>query len=183
MKAPNWVCSLGMALAVAGVGGALVACGGSSAAAKYASSIKAGELPMGESWDGVYFNPVYGMLHLVPNGDNMVGKWKRADSSHWGELSGTVDGNVFRYTWTEHRYGAFGPSGDVHGSGVFIYKVPPQKDDSVKVIPELDGKYSLDDSSELGDWHCVKQLNLKPDLSSITGENPAEPGVKGDQWQ
>lgn len=146
-------------------------------------TVKAGELPAGESWDGVYFNPVYGYLHLQPNGDNMVGRWKRADSSHWGELSGTVDGNVFRFTWTEHRYGAIGPSGDVHGAGEFVYKVPPQKDESIKVIPELDGKYVLDDSSEVGDWHCVKQLNLKPDLNSITGENPVEPGAKGDQWQ
>ena len=171
-----------MVLAIAGVGSVLGGCGGSPYT-KFRTPKTAGELPAGESWDGVYFNPVYGYLHLVPNGDNMVGKWKRADSSHWGELSGTVEGNIFRFTWTEHRYGAIGPSGDVHGSGVFIYKVPPQKDDSIKVIPELDGQYALDDSSEIGDWHCVKQLNLKPDLSSITGENPVEPGAKGDQWQ
>jgi hypothetical protein len=170
-----------MALAMAGASGALVACGG-GAAAKFAS-VKASEMPAGESWDGVYYNPVYGYLHLVPQGENVVGRWKRADSSHWGELSGALDGNVFRYTWTEHRYGAIGPSGDVHGAGMFVYIVPPQKDESMKPIPELDGKYSLDDSSEIGDWHCVKQLNLKPDLNSINGENPAEPASKGDRWQ
>jgi hypothetical protein len=182
MKARRWVYGLGWALALAGAAGALEACGGGGAAAKFAST-KGGEMPANESWDGVYFNPVYGYLHLVPQGENVIGRWKRADSSHWGEMSGTVDGNVFHFTWTEHRYGAIGPSGDVHGSGIFVYKVPPQKDESLKTIPELDGKYALDDSQEIGDWHCVKQLNLKPDLNSITGENPSDPTSKGDQWQ
>ena len=181
MKARRWVYGLGVLLAVTGAVGSIAACGG-GVAAKFAAT-KASEMPGGESWDGVYFNPVYGYLHLVPQGENIVGRWKRADSSHWGELSGTVDGNVFHFTWTEHRYGAIGPSGEAHGSGVFVYKVPPQKDDSQKVIPELDGKYALDDSQEIGDWHCVKQINPKPDLNSITGDNPTDPTSKGDRWQ
>jgi hypothetical protein len=175
------MCSLGMVVVVAGAGAApLVACGAS--AAKF-PQVKGAALPSSETWDGVYFNPVYGYLHLVPQGDNMVGRWKRADSSHWGELSGTVDGNVFHFTWTEHRYGAFGPSGDTHGSGMFIYLVPHQKDDSIKPIPELDGKYALDDSEQVGDWHCVKQVGMTPKLDSINGENPVDPAPKGDKWQ
>jgi hypothetical protein len=180
MRVRQWVFVLGIAMATVGMSGALVGCGGGSA--KF-PEVKGSELPSGESWDGVYYNPVYGYLHLVPQGDNMVGRWKRSDSSHWGELSGTVDGNVFHFTWTEHRYGAFGPSGDTHGSGMFVYHLPPQKDESLKPIAELDGKYALDESSQIGDWHCVKQMNLKADLNSINGENPAEPGTKGDQWQ
>jgi hypothetical protein len=181
MKVSNWAWGLAVAIALAGSGDALVACGGGRTA-KFAE-IKAGELPKGETWEGVYYSPVYGYLHLVPNGDNIVGRWKRTDSSHWGELSGTVEGNLFRFTWTEHRIGAVGPSGDIHGSGVFVYRVPPQKDDSVKAIPELEGKYTLDDSDDVGDWHCVKQVNLKADLRSITGENPVDPASKGDQWK
>lgn len=180
MRARQWVCSLGMVLVIAGVGGTLIACG--SAPAKFPQT-KGTALPSGESWDGVYFNPVYGYLHLVPQGDNMVGKWKRVDSSHWGELSGTVDGNVFHFTWTEHRYGAFGPSGDTHGSGMFVYLVPPARNDSIKPIPELDGKYALDASEQVGDWHCVKQVGMTPKLDSITGENPVDPASKGDKWQ
>jgi hypothetical protein len=170
-----------MALVVAGAGGELVACGG-GAAAKFAS-VKAQEMPAGESWLGVYYNPVYGFLHLVPNGENMVGRWKRTDSSHWGELSGTVEGNVFRFSWTEHRYGAIGPSGDVRGSGIFTYYVPPKKGDELKVPPELDGKFALEESTELGDWHCVKQMDVPPKLDSIDGTNPVEPTSKGDRWQ
>jgi len=179
MSIRQWVYGLAIALVVVCSGGALGACG--AAPAKF-PQVKGTELPAGESWEGVYYNPVYGHLHLVPQGDSVVGRWKRTDSSHWGELSGTIDGNVFHFTWTEHRYGAFGPSGDTHGSGMFIYRLPPTKDDSIKPIAELDGKYALDDSNEIGDWHCVKQINLKPDLKSINGENPVEPAAK-EQWQ
>lgn len=97
-----------MAGALAIAGGALVACG--SPDAKF-GNIKAGELPSGESWGGVYYNPVYGYLHMVEEGGNIVGRWKRTDGSHWGELSGTFEGNVAHYTWKEHQYGAVGPSG------------------------------------------------------------------------
>jgi hypothetical protein len=182
MRARQWVCGLGLALAVGGIGGALVACGGGSGAAAKFAQVKAGEMPQGESWDGVYYNPVYGYLHLVPQGDNIVGRWKRTDSSHWGELSGTAEGNVFRFTWTEHRYGAIGPSGDVHGAGVFVYFIP-KKATEQKTPPELDGKYALDEAQDIADWHCVKQMNVKPDLTQINGENPVEPTSKGEQWQ
>jgi hypothetical protein len=166
---------------MAGVAGALVGCASGGAAAKFAN-IKAGEMPEGESWDGVYYNPVYGNLHLVPQGDNIVGRWKRTDSSHWGELSGTAEGNVFRFTWTEHRYGAFGPSGEVRGAGVFVYFVP-KKPGEQKVPPELDGKYALDEATDIADWHCVKQMNVKPDPGSINGDNPVDPMSKSQQWQ
>jgi hypothetical protein len=183
MNARQWVCGLAMAAVLACAGGGLVACGGGGAASKF-SGIKSKEMPEGETWEGVYYNPVYGYLHLVPNGENIVGRWKRADSSHWGELSGTAEGNVFRFAWTEHRYGAYGPSGDVKGAGVFIYYVPPKKDDTQqKVPPELDGKFSLEDSQDIGDWHCVKQMSVKPDINSINGENPVDPSSKGQQWQ
>src|SRR6202022_3012413 len=127
----------GIVLAVVVVGGSLIACG--SPTAKF-PAVTATEMPAGETWQGVYYNQVYGYLHLVTEGENIVGRWKRSDSSHWGELSGRVDGNVFRFTWTEHRYGAIGPSGDSHGSGQFVYTKAAEQ----KAIPELKGKYALD---------------------------------------
>ena len=51
-------------------------------------------MPRGEVWSGVYYNPVYGYLNMVESGGSLVGKWRRTDSSHWGEMSGTVDGNA-----------------------------------------------------------------------------------------
>jgi hypothetical protein len=175
MKTPAWLCGLGMGLVVAGAGGALVACA-NNPDAKF-GKIQAGELPAGESWIGVYYNPVYGYLHLVEQDGNVVGRWKRTDSSHWGELSGQAEGNVLHYTWKEHQYGALGPASDTHGNGVFVFK--EAKGD--RAPPELDGQYALDDSDSVGQWHCVKQLNVKPDLQSINGDNPTDSAGQ-DRW-
>ncbi|MGD0678039.1 MAG: hypothetical protein ABSC94_21710 [Polyangiaceae bacterium] len=175
MKARVWLFGFGMLLALSVAVIALEACGGAQSA-KFTVAQKSGELPAGQTWEGVYYNPVYGYLHVVGKEGNLVGRWKRTDSSHWGELNGTADGNVFRFTWTEHKIGAVGPSADAHGTGVFVYKVGENS------IGELDGQYAVQDSDAVGDWHCIKQLNVKPDLNSINGDNPAA-AAPPDQWQ
>src|SRR5580693_7667423 len=92
----GWMGILAMALSLS-----LVACG-KGGDAKF-GNIKAGEMPSGETWPGVYYNPVYGYLHMVEQEGNIVGRWKRTDGSHWGELSGTAEGNVLHFQWTEHK--------------------------------------------------------------------------------
>ena len=54
---------------------------GSGGGGKFAN-IKAGEMPSGEAWPGVYYNPVYGYLHMLEQDGNIVGRWKRTDGSH-----------------------------------------------------------------------------------------------------
>jgi hypothetical protein len=154
---------------------ASVACGGGGGGAKFAN-VKAGELPAGETWPGVYFNPVYGYLQMTEQDGNIVARWKRTDGSHWGELSGTAHGNVVHFTWTEHKYGAVGPSADSKGSGVFVYKMGEK-------FGELDGQYALADSDQVGEWHCIKQNGLKPDLDSINGKGVDNMGVTPDSWK
>jgi hypothetical protein len=151
-----------------------VGCGGGGGA-KF-GVVKAGEMPAGESWVGVYYNPVYGYLHMIEQDGNIVGRWKRTDGSHWGELSGTVEGNVLHFTWNEHKYGGVGPSADSKGSGVFVYKMGEK-------FGELAGQYALADSNDVGDWHCVKQGGMKPDLHSINGKGVDNMGVTPDQWK
>jgi hypothetical protein len=178
MTARAWAgaCILGVALST----GAL-ACGcGGGQTAKFAQ-VKAGEMPSGETWVGVYYNQVYGYLHIIQQEGNIVGRFKRTDGSHWGELSGTAEGNVMHFTWKEHKYGGVGPSADSHGSGQFVYKLSADADK--KAPPELDGQYALDDSNDIGDWHCVKQVNMKPDLDSINGKTNDNMGVTPDQWK
>ena len=63
------------------------------------------------------------------------------------------------------------------GSGIFVYKMGSNK------IAELDGQYALDDSESVGQWHLVKQNNVKPDLDSISGDNPADVPAAQDRWQ
>jgi hypothetical protein len=170
-RAWTWVCILvAVFAAVAALG-----CG-NGAGAKFAS-VKAGEMPSGESWAGVYYNPVYGYLHVIEQDGNLVGRWRRTDGSHWGELSGNADGNVLHFTWKEHKVGGVGPSAESTGSGVFVYKMG-QND-----IPELGGQYAMDDSKDVGDWHCVKQVGMKPDLNSIGGQATDNMGVTPDNWK
>jgi hypothetical protein len=141
----------------------LAACAGGGSAAT--ANIKPGDMPEGETWTGVYFHPVYGYLHLVEQDTNVIGKWKRADQSAWGELSGTKVGNVLHFQWKEHKYGLVGPAAEQHGKGVFVLKMG-----SSNKIAELDGQFGLGDDEVGSDWHNIKQQNVKPDLSSISGD-------------
>lgn len=143
----------------------LVGCGGGND--PKTANVASSPMPEGESWAGVYYHPVFGYLHLEEEGSNVVGRWKRADQSYWGELSGTTNGNVLHYQWKEHRIGMVGPSALTKGKGYFVYKVNKEN------IGELDGEYGLNDSEVGSSWKNVKQARMKPDLKSIGGDSEA----------
>jgi hypothetical protein len=161
---------LGVALAATGA----VGCGSSQP--KF-GIVRTGDLPAGQTWSGVYYNEVYGYLHLVEQDGNVTGRWKRKDGSEWGELGGTVQGNVLNFSWKEHKYGAVGPSADSKGSGVFRYRMGESN------IPALDGQYALSESSSVGEWNCIKQQGMKPDLNSINGQGVDNMGVSPEGWK
>lgn len=142
-------------LAFAGLG-----CGGPGA--KHAN-VKKGPMPEGEVWTGVYFHPVYGYLHMEENEANIRGKWKRADQSAWGELSGTKSGNVAHFSWKEYKSGVVG--GAQSGRGYFVY-VKNEGDEQAK----LQGEYGLGGDEVGSEWNCVKQARMTPDLKSIGGD-------------
>ncbi|WP_146647338.1 hypothetical protein [Labilithrix luteola] len=146
---------------------AVTACGDGGGAKS--ANVKSGPMPENEAWNGVYFHPVYGYLHLIEEGNNVVGRWKRADQSHWGELSGTVTGNVVHFTWKEHKIGMIGASATTHGKGYFAYKLDPEGH------AVLDGEYGLNDEEIGADWHNVKQARMQPDLKSIGGDAEGAP--------
>lgn len=129
------------------------------------AKVVSGPMPEGESWTGVYFHPVYGYLHLVEEGSNIVGKWKRSDQSHWGRMSGTVQGNLFRYTWEEHKVGMIGAASKTKGKGYFVYKLDGEG------RPILDGQFGLNSDETGSDWHSTKQARMAPDLKSIGGDS------------
>lgn len=157
----------------------LTGCGGGGGKDTTSAKVKAGEMPEGESWDGVYFHPLFGYLHLVKDGTNIVGRWKRADQSAWGELEGTVEGNLVRYKWTEHKVGIAGAAADTSGRGYFLYKAAKEE----KGSPELDGEYGLGENESGSDWHCVKQARMSPDLDSINGDTGGLAPPAGGDWQ
>lgn len=155
---------------------AMVACGGKDA--NSAANVTAGDMPDGESWTGVYFHPTFGYLHMMEEGDNVVGRWRRTDASAWGELSGTKKGNVIRYTWKEHKVGMVGPGATVQGKGYFQYKMG--KDNP---IGELNGQFGMDDEEAGSQWNCVKQQRMAPDLKSINGDSGGVGTPTGNNWQ
>ncbi len=165
-----------LALACAPVSlGALAGCGGD--ANQHVAKITPGDMPAGETWTGVYFHPVYGYLHMVQNDNNVVGKWKRADQSAWGELSGVATGNVLHFQWKEHKYGLVGPAAESSGKGYFVYKPGTEK------IAELDGQFGVGDDETGADWHNIKQVRMNPDLNSIKGDSTAAQPAAKDSWQ
>jgi hypothetical protein len=152
-----------------------VGCGGGDGAKS--ANVTASDMPPGESWNGVYFHPVFGYLHLQEEGTSVVGRWKRADQSAWGELSGTKLGNVLHYTWKEHKYGLVGPAAETKGKGVFVFKLGPND------IPVLEGEYGLNDNETGSDWKCVKQQRMNPDLKSITGDMGGTAPPAAGKWE
>ncbi len=155
-------------------GSTLVACGGGGA---HSANVTPGNMPEGESWNGVYYHPVYGYLHVVEQDNGIVGKWKRTDQSAWGELQGTVTGNVAHFTWKEHKYNQVGPAATSEGKGYFVYKMNTDK------TAVLDGQYGLGDDETGSEWHCVKQLHMNPDLGSITGQSEDSNATNSQQLQ
>ncbi len=131
-----------------------------------------GDMPSGESWTGVYYHPVFGYLHLVEEGTNVVGRWKTTDQSRWGELSGTKSGNVLHYAWKEHKIGMVGAAAESTGHGYFQYK--PGTDNPT--IAELDGQFGLGAAETGSDWHNIKQQGRTADLKSVTADVPGQTG-------
>ena len=103
------------------LGLAALGCGGGNE--PKTAKVTAGDMPSGQEWSGVYYNQQFGHLHLIEEGTNVVGRWKRTDQSHWGELSGTKQGNLLRFSWKEHKVGMVGASADTEGRGYFVYTV------------------------------------------------------------
>jgi hypothetical protein len=139
------------------------------------ASVKVGDMPDGESWTGVYFHPVFGYLHLVEEDQNVVGKWVKTDKGAAGQLSGSKQGNVLRFSWSEHPCGGGAGLHKAKGKGVFVYKMGPNG------IAELDGQYGLEDSEVGSDWHNVKQQRQQADLASANcpgGDAPMTGGLE-----
>lgn len=131
--------------------------------------ITPGTMPEGQEWTGVYFNPVYGYAHIIENGDKIWGRYKWANQSHWGEISGTVEGNVAHFEWTEHDVNPVAPNEARHGHGYWVYKM--NKDN----IGSLTGEFGLDDD-EAGDgkWDALKMKDMKANPNSVTADVKAD---------
>ncbi|MCL2822677.1 MAG: hypothetical protein FWD57_01675 [Polyangiaceae bacterium] len=151
---------------------AFVACSGGPPPEPKTANIQPGEMPPGAVWDGVYFNAIWGNLHIVATGNNFEGRWLRTDESAWGEMKGKITGDIARFDWKEHTIGLVGASGTRTGKGYFRYVRP----EGANLDDQLKGEWGFKDA-EIGggEWDSIKQRNKPPKLDSIGGET--EPTV------
>ena len=91
------------------------------------AKVAAGPMPEGETWTGRLLPPGVRLPPHAEEGSNVVGRWKRTNQSKWGELSGTMSGNVLHYTWKEHTVGMVGASATTQGKGYFAYKMDKER--------------------------------------------------------
>lgn len=164
-------------LAVAAASSLAFVAGCAEAPQPKVANVQPGDLPAGATWTGVYFNELYGMLHLVHTGSTIQGKWQRTDGSAWGELHGEVTGNVFRFEWAEYKVGFVGAAGTTKGKGHFVYKRPAGDN----VDDRLEGGWGLNQDETGNPWNCIKQRNKQPDLKSIGGT--VEVGGATGDWE
>jgi hypothetical protein len=150
----------------------LPACGTQNTAK--VAAVKAGDMPEGGDWTGVYYDETNGYLHLVLEGDTVSGAWRTTAGDAYGKLSGKVTGDLLKYDWEEHRIGMVGPSATRKGRGYFKYRIP-KKDEA----HEITGEWGLGMDETGMKWHGVKQLNRKPDPKSVLPDEVEGRGVGG----
>jgi len=141
------------------------------------ASVKAGDLPAGGDWSGVFYSPLYGYLHLVVQGNVVSGKWRTTNGDKWGELHGEVTGDLLKYQWLEHRIGMIGPGSTSEGRGYFKYYVPADENAN----HEIKGEWGLD-KTEIGNpWVAVRQRNMLPDPNSVQPDETERVNMP-DEW-
>jgi hypothetical protein len=139
------------------------------------ANVQAAPMPEGGQWEGVYYHQVYGFLHLTESSGAVQGAWRTTAGDKWGELFGEAEGDLLRYSWTEHKVGVVGPNSKSEGKGYFKYSIP--KPDEAH---EIKGEWGLGESDAGHGWDCLKQLNMEPDPKSVRpNELESQVGASG----
>lgn len=144
--------------------GATAACNGGSGSsgAKSAIDVKAGDMPEGGEWTGVYYSPIDGYLHLTKDGSAVEACWRKASGEEWGQFHGEASGDLVTFEWKVTVIGLVGPGSTKEGKGYLRYTVP-----SDNRPHEVKGETGLGDSNSGTSWEAVKQENMIPDCSDI----------------
>lgn len=153
-----------------------VGCGGPPPEPTHAQ-VKAGDLPPGADWTGVFYSPVYGHLHIVKEGTSVSGKWRTAAGDKWGELHGEATGDLLKFDWVEHKIGLVGPGSTSEGRGYFKYIVPEGENTN----HEIHGEFGLGRSEVGQKWEAVRQRNMLPDPNSVAPDETEKVNVP-DEW-
>jgi hypothetical protein len=171
-----WTVALAGAL-LSPLAASLAGCGNGTDAK--VATVKAGDMPSGAKWDGVYFSELYGFLHIKKSGGNHIkGRWERPHKDKWGEVDGDVEGDLFKFSWSEYTRGLVGPNAKRTGKGYFKYKRPAgatdEKNDTVT------GEIGSGEDEVGSPWEAIKQFNIPADPDSIVGSGASDVG--GGDW-
>jgi hypothetical protein len=140
----------------------MLACGSKQTEVKTADHINPGTMPEGGEWRGVYYNQVFGFLHVTTEGNALQGAWETEAGDKWGELFGEINGDVVKFSWVERTKGVVGPASKSEGKGYFRYTIPNPKESH-----ELKGEWGLGENEAGHSWDCLKQTNMEPDPKSV----------------
>jgi hypothetical protein len=146
----------------------LLGCGGGKPA------VKAGPMPENGTFTGVFYSPQYGEMHMVQNGNAVVGKYKKDERG--GKIQGEVDGDLMRFEWTEFKAMVSNRPQTTRGHGYFRYMVDASNGDHL-----LKGRWGLDDDdSNGGEWSAYKSKKGEPDLEHFANDLPGAESGGGD---
>jgi len=152
-----------------------IGCGPAAKKAKTAN-VQPGAMPANGSWEGVWYSPLYGHLHMLPDGNLVNARWQRPLKGRWGKLQGNADGNLLRFDWVEYVDGLIGPNSKKSGKGYFVYVRP----EGENVDDMLKGEIGRGENEVGDEWSAVRQRNVKQDIESIGGVGVSEIG--GGDW-
>ncbi|MGB5286605.1 MAG: hypothetical protein WCB63_06155 [Polyangiales bacterium] len=129
--------------------GVVLGCGGSQ-------KPKAGPLPEGATFYGVWQSPQYGNMHLCQSGKQVVGDYVKNERA--GRIQGDIEGDLLLFQWEDRRELVVGKPQIRRGRGYFHIEIGEDGDQYIK------GEWGMDDDvSGGGPWNAVKLRRGQPD--------------------
>jgi len=129
--------------------GVILGCGGSQ-------KPKAGPLPGGATFYGVWESPQYGNMHLCQSGKQVIGDYVKHERA--GRIQGDVEGDLLIFQWEDRRELVVGKPQIQRGRGYFRIEIGEDGDQYIK------GEWGMDDKlSGGGPWNAVKLRKGQPD--------------------
>ena len=129
--------------------GGILGCGGSQ-------KPKAGPLPEGATFYGVWQSPQYGNMHLCQSGGQVIGDYVKHERG--GRIQGALDGDLLIFQWEDRRELVSGKPQIRRGRGYFRIEIGEDDDTYIK------GEWGMDDAlSGGGPWNAVKLRRGQPD--------------------
>ncbi len=129
--------------------GGILGCGGSQ-------KPKAGPLPEGATFYGVWQSPQYGNMHLCQSGGQVIGDYVKHERG--GRIQGDLDGDLLIFQWEDRRELVSGKPQIRRGRGYFRVEIGEDGDTYIK------GEWGMDDAlSGGGPWNAVKLRRGQPD--------------------